>query len=946
MERLRYPVGEVFPMTFRYSVDPLRNLLLKYLQGESLDERPEASEWLRDLAIAFRTDLGLLALHGRSGLAEQLPEQPLIRVPLCAADNLILLLTHNAIQARQHLGIAIPPGTVMMPILIMCKTLLGDLLNQQETLGNADRPLGINERGGLLVVSPDAEMRVRYFSMRVGSESVVTSYPACRMRPDGSVTTVSAKQANASMKQFSVCFFLAHQKQMPNPGEIAFKPAVVILDLTHDHWIERMSEVIEWCIQLQDTKGEQAILIAILPFGDRLSNDALNSHGISIFPLDSPGILEIVDGFAPITPSADKFAREVSRAWSFSAYASEKPLDRKHTIYHVPDEAAADVLVTIKYIYQALNSMNENLVHRDLRLAGWLVGTLMQLPIPIQWYEQHAFLMGNRLTLKKLISGIGNNAGGTLHLSLAPILQSLRGQLDLLYTRLSAANPKSEAFLHYYREHLQPFLVDDKNVALLTRNDVVARALWPWLLSEGISAEQQPHLRVLTYKQVDGREMFDHMIATGTWPSRYRWQIGGRLGRTMDFILYRGEEDALEQQMRSFYGAGARSFFERTRFSMLQLFGDISSAPKSNTRQTDQPSLDFTIPGDSDRVDEFAQQTMMPYKHPKEVDEDLKSLFDLVPLAPTTLTPAPLVNHLHKEEFIRTQLMHWRDDSFHDSGEQPELDRDDELIPIGGTTESCVLLKVRMTSTKATAEKVQYLYLNNEGATECYIPGQDDDNLNRVANNEIEPGFILIRTDQEDRQTLFDQIVQLADAQPTMKYLKVWREHWLEAIHSLVQKHASGKAKHGSYQHLQQQLAKAGVRVTTVTVRDWVLGERIGPGNLNSIKAIGILSQHPMLQQYPEQVDAAFRQIRTIHQVLGRRISATLQSLGKVIQKSSVSPKATKREVQLDPALSVPIDDLLDLLQFWEVVEAAQGQWDVPSSRVGMVLPIALYGGG
>lgn len=935
-------------MTLRYSADSLLNLLLESLQGKSLDEQPEASEWLRDLAKAFRTDLGLLALHGRSGLAEQLPGQPLIRVPLCAADNLILLLTHNAIQARQHLGIAIPPGTVMMPMLIMCKTLLGDLLNQQEMLGNADRPLGINERGGLLVVSPDAEMRVRYFSMRVGSESIVTSYPACRMRPDGSVTTVSARQANASMKQFSVCFFLAHQKQMPNPSEIAFKPAVVILDLTHDHWIERMSEVIEWCIQLQDIKGEQAILIAILPFGDRLSKDAVNSHGISIFPLDSAGILEIVDGFAPITPSADKFEREASRAWSFSVYASEKPLDRKHTIYHVPDEAAADVLVTIKYIYQALNSMNEKLVHRDLRLAGWLVGTLMQLPIPIQWYEQHAFLMGNRLTLKKLISGIGNNAGGTLHLSLAPILQSLRGQLDLLYTRLSTANPKSEAFLRYYREHLQPFLVDDKNVALLTRNDVVARALWPWLLSEGISAEQHPHLRVLTYKQVDGREMLDHMIATGSWPSRYRWQIGGRLGRTMDFLLYRGEEDQLEQQMRSFYGAGARSFFERTRFSMLQSFGGLSNAPKSDGQHADQPNLDFTILGDSDRVDEFAQQTMIPYEHPKEVDADLKSLFDLVLLAPTTLTPAPLVNHVHKEELIQTHLLRWRDDSFHDSGEQPELDRDDELIPIGGPTESCVLLKVQITSTKATAEKAQYLYLNNEGATECYIPGQDDDNLNRIANNEIESGFILIRTDQEDRQTLFDQIVQLADAQPTMKYLKVWREHWLEAIHSLVQKHASGKAKHGSYQHLQQQLAKAGVQVTKVTVRDWVLGERIGPGNLNSIKAIGTLSQHPMLQQYPEQVDAAFRQIRTIHQVLGRRISATLQSLGKVTSqgKNRASTKAPKREVQLDPALSVPIDDLLDLLQFWEVVETSQGPWDVPVSRVGVVLPIALYGGG
>ncbi|HYT41369.1 MAG TPA: hypothetical protein VEP90_03390, partial [Methylomirabilota bacterium] len=335
-----------------------------------------------------------------------MPGQIPVGVPLCGADNLILLLVRKAIQARQHLGIAVPPGTVMMPMLMVCKTLLGDLLYQQENLGNPDRLLSIKERGGILVVSPDAEMRARYFSMRVGQESVDTSYPACRMRPDGSIVAVSSKQSSAKMSQFSVCFFLAHQKQMPNFHDIAFKPAVVILDLTHDHWIERMPEIIKWCIELQDTQGEKTTLITLLPYGDKLSKDALNSHGISIFPLDNIEIFDVVEGFAPIAIPKDDFMREVYSAWSFNAYAVEKPLDRKHTVYYVPEETAANVHETIGYIYQTLDAINEKDVLRDIRLAGWLVGTLMQLPIPIQWYEQHAYLMGNRQTLKKLISSI------------------------------------------------------------------------------------------------------------------------------------------------------------------------------------------------------------------------------------------------------------------------------------------------------------------------------------------------------------------------------------------------------------------------------------------------------------------------------------------------------------------------------------------------------------
>ena len=187
---------------------------------------------------------------------------------------------------------------------------------------------------------------------------------------------------------------MAHQKHLPNPSEIAFKPTVVILDLTHDHWIERMSEIIEWCIHLRDAQDEQPTLLTILPFGDRKSREALTSHGIPIFPLDSSGILEIVKGFSPIVLPKDEHVREAYRTWSFSSYAIEKPLNRQHTIYHVPYEAAAPVLETISHIYQTLNGTNEKQVHRDLRLAGWLVGTLTQLPIPIQWYEQHAYLMG------------------------------------------------------------------------------------------------------------------------------------------------------------------------------------------------------------------------------------------------------------------------------------------------------------------------------------------------------------------------------------------------------------------------------------------------------------------------------------------------------------------------------------------------------------------------
>jgi len=444
--------GPIQEMKMRYREGSLHDMLCNFVKDGSLIEQPNAPVWVHELADTFRTDLGLLALHGVSGLSEQLPERPLVRVPLCAADNLILLLAHNAVQMRQHLAVAIPPGTVMMPMLMVCKTLLGDLLEGQDALDDPTR-VGVKERGGVLLVSPDSEMRARYFSMRVGQESVYMTYPACRMRPDGSVAPVLGKYAKVTDKP-SVCFFLAHQKELPDSQALGFTPAVTLLDLTHDRWIERLSDVVEWCLQLRDAHAEPTTLITILPFGDRTTREAMDRHNIAVFPLDNTGILDLVDGFEPITPPDTDTARDAYSTWSYSAYALDKPLERQHTVYRVPDDAAATALRAARDVYQTLDAIGERRSHRDLHLARWLVNTLMQLPIPVQWYEQQAYEMGNRQTLRSLIRSLGNRPGNALSQDLTPVLQSLRGQLDYLYTCLSDDNPKSRAFWEYLTREL------------------------------------------------------------------------------------------------------------------------------------------------------------------------------------------------------------------------------------------------------------------------------------------------------------------------------------------------------------------------------------------------------------------------------------------------------------------------------------------------------------
>lgn len=916
-------------MKLRHADGSLGDILRTHIGG-TLNAQPEAPTWLHEVGDTLRQDLGVLALNGVKGLSEQLQQRD-VRVPLSSADDLVLLLALGATEERRRLGIAVPPGAIMLPMLVVCKLLLGDLLATAQALDGTPYD-SFRERGGVLLVSPDAELRARYFNMRVGAERVIETYPACRMRPDGSVASVLASQDNAS--DYSVCFFLASQKKLPDPAAIAFTPSIVLLDLTRDHWVDRLYEVVGWCAALRNKRDEPAALVALIPFGDNLSREALDKHGISIFPLDCAGIDELVQAFPHVPSSDDKDEVDILRSWSLGSCAIDKPLERTHTILYVPEEASSDILQTVTDIHAMLDASSDRRIQRELRLAWWLVGTLTQLPIPVQWYEQHAYLMGNRQTIKKLITGIGNSGGGTLSADFAPLLQSLRGQLDLLYTRLTAVNPKNEAFLAYYREQIYPLTSQGKTTALVVRNDVVARALWPWLQSEGVPVDDE-RVRVLSYKQLDGRDLFDHMLVLAWWPSRYRWQLGGRLARNLDFLLYRGEETILERQLGYFYSLRYRQSCERRRFATMHTLGAIQVHPAADTQLLEPYSALslFTPQGPMDEP----TPTAALGEPPDNAELELRSLFTITTIDPGSLTP---VVQAAQREVGRAAIIYPMSGTIDEQSEEESVDVEAGEAVVG-PTDRCVLLTLQLSS--GTSEHVQqlgYLYLEDDEATDCYVPGQTD--VTRTANDEVQPGYILIRTDQDDRRSLFDRVVELADAQPTMKYLKVWREYWLEAIDSLVQKHASGGPKHGAYTGLRQRLVEAGVTVTTATVRDWVLGERIGPENIAAVEAVGRLADHQQLQRHPQQVDAAFRQIRTIHQVLGRRIGTTIQSLGAVQQTSG--KKASKKEVFLDPALSLPIDDLLDLLQFWRVERVDVGPFNVPVNRIGKVLPRAAYG--
>jgi len=898
--------------------------LLETLQGYvrstgDLTPRPDPPEWVQVLSGAFFEDPGLLALCGASGLSEHLAGEPgklasSIPVKPCAADDLLLWLVGRAVERGVHLGIALPPGVVMMPLLAICKTLLGDFLGEQDNVHLADHR-SIRARGGIMLVSPDIEVRTRYFNMRVQTAKIEAVYPACRIGRHGSITAYGTEPGE---QEPSVCFFLAGERILPDPVSLQFRPAVVLLDFTHDRWMDRLGTIIDWCRSLRDRNGVPANFLALLPVGDRVTADALAERGTSVFQMDTGTVAQIVEQFEPVSLPADELARTAYSAWSFAELASEDPLDRMYTVYRIPDEVASDVLAIAGQI-NSLLQLKELRGTRDVRLATWLLGTLLQLPVPPEWYEQTAYVMGNRQRLSNLIAGIGRRGDDGTDDAVA---QSFRGHLEMLYQRLNVANPKSEAFLQYCREQIIPDLSVGKTVMVLARNDVVARALGPWLQSQGIDLDGS--LLIRPFRAIDGRTNVDRAVTTGYWPARYRWQIGGRLARALDLLLYAPEEEPIKRQLSAFYGARARERADMSRMAVLDRLGLRSATPpRSSPRAVPAITTPHPVPVATDLPADGSDA------EDESVDEGVRSLFDehIIDVssfhAPVQTAPPPI------------EPMQLREDL--DPGEDIDDVERGNHIPTSGTVRiPCRMLTVRQVG----EDEMRYTYLSLTSWSDCFLPGNADD-LVRMQNADLEPGAILIGTNEADRDSLFDRVLQISDAQPTMKYLKSFRQYWLDAINALAQLYtAPGGGL--AYQRLHRDLQRSGADVGYAAVRQWIAGDTIGPRDLSSIVAVGTLSHHPMLTQHVQQVDRAFRQIRTMHQVLGRRINSALERAGGAARSSR---SGSDKQFRLDPAIAVQLDELLDALEYWEVLDVSAETVLVPSSRVGDPLPTPVYGG-
>lgn len=859
----------------------LLNRLRKQVDLSPFTPDSNAPSWMVDLAAITAHDPGALAILGPAGLSISTKGGTLARPIPDPSALFISGLSSRLRNGAKRVALGIPPAGRHIPLLMASCAVLASTLDRFETSNDGST-------GGVLIISPDLDLRSRYCDLRVGSVILEDAHPGSRLRPDGVRLAIRLNRDPATSR--GVCFFLP---RLALPPSIDFDPVLVILDCRYSRWVNRVPNLARW-VQIT---APRCGAVALYTLGDVDTMNAFVQAGWDDLPLDHTAVATC-EARVLVSHPTDA---EISVKWTLADAPAF--LDRIHVVETVPE---ADALAHRFEEIARLLEDHKQYENPDLYRARWLLAILSHVPTPIVWYEQTARARG-RSTLRRLIDQLGYRS--RYEPALGPVVQTLRMQLQAVYEELSRANPRCAALRGLLDAALGANSTD--SVLVLVRDRTVQHALMAWLDMEAFPGSAGiTRLDIISCQDLAeiASRQYKNAIVNGPLPRRYRWVAGAALAHDVTFLAYPHETTTITRQLESMYGVAANEHRSDQRDRVLAAI----KPGTASTRRGEEVSISPLR-----LVLRTAPQTPPPGARPFTTTiRDLSSLREAMKRlteAATAATGTP-----------RTPT--W----FEDDGDEdvPEIvsDQPQRESPQGHEDDvEAVRVELRSSNVGQC-----FAWFAAQQPLECVRPTNPADIL-RVLPEALESGDVVLLMDEGGRTNLFDRIVDLAEGQPEMQYLASFRRHWRVALQQLVA-HYRRSDQSIDYSAILRDLRAAGATIETeTTVRLWIADQIIGPEAISSILAVGEISQSPSVVRQATQFDRAFRKIRAIRQGIGRRLSAA-------IRRSFAHFAAVEREQAgetLDERLGLPLEELIETIDLAEVVAVSNQVQRVPPHWIG-----------
>jgi hypothetical protein len=830
-------------------------------------------DWLLGLNKLVAEDLGILAILGRSGL--NVAQTNGARVFPDSLSLGISALTDSLRGKGRRIAIGIPPGARHLPLLLAAVSVLADTLRKAQAAAGHQQNTAMP---GVLIVSTDLDVRSRYCDLRVKNETLDSVFPGSRMKPSGEVVALSASQKNGLGK--GVCFLLPGQK-LPAAN---VRVGLAVLDLRYARLSKRAKNIATWACGLH----KQTEVIALYTLGDRETLDALSKQNFEVFPVDHSACAlccNLMPGSLPTQGAVD---------WNI--LRNPKYLEREHEVVSIQDDTLEIMLATARKMIDEQKAEDNFGINR----ARWIAAALTQLPTPLIWYEQAARNLG-RSTLRRMIDLLSFKH----EVGMGSTMQSLRMQFEAILNQIQTANPRAAKFLE-----ILPNLVQDAGeVLVLVRDDISRRALQNWFDVEAFP--NAPWLRNVSicacsdYSSI-ALKKFPLVIVNGSFPRRYRWIAGAALGDTVNFLAFPSEVSVIESQLQDVYSASAIDARSAQRRRVL-------GVPASSKNEAASFTLHFNKPKTS--AESAKKDASSPFT--------IKSLADI---GKTIEAAKSIFTRKQEDEKKRQELklISWEDTATDDASELSDSDTD---LPAHTDDLNCHQFKIM-----SKQRGLGMLWLPPSQMIEC-VRSSSPEVVSRLTAREVKHRDHIVFVQEDARGGLFERVVELAEDQPELQYLAAYRKQWEEAIRCLGIKY---DCERRGYSQLLYDFRQAGSTISTeISIGNWISGRVMGPDDVSSIRAAGQLAGMQSLQREAGDFDRAFRQIRALHQALGRRLTRLIKQSSKYL----MDDEGSTGQDSLGDHIWLPVNELLETVDVSEVLSVSTETQSIPPSKVGRFIP-------
>ena len=133
----------------------------------------------------------------------------------------------------------------------------------------------------------------------------------------------------------------------------------------------------------------------------------------------------------------------------------------------------------------------------------------------------------------------------------------------------------------------------------------------------------------------------------------------------------------------------------------------------------------------------------------------------------------------------------------------------------------------------------------------------------------VKPGMTVVVPQGDGREELFARLVTATHQSQDLQAFDVLFVRWRDACRTAYR-------DAGSWEVLGQRMHAEGCLVTSQSPRTWATGEVIGPEDPEDIRRIGKLAGDPLVERQYRRIDAAVRQVRSLHMRLGSLLNAAM----------------------------------------------------------------------